>query len=291
MIVADRLKKYYGKNCGVENVSFSIAPGEIYGLIGPNGAGKTTTIRIILGLLKMDSGSVSIGGVGVPEDLEKVKSSIGYLPGEVNFYGEMRVKEFLKFNRGFYSQDLQESEDELVEYLAIDREKKFKELSQGNKKKVGILQALVHHPKYLILDEPTNGLDPLLQNKLYQLLERERNGGATILFSSHVLSEVERLCQRVGVVRNGELVKELSMEDVREIAVRKITVTGYKDLSSLDGYNSTYSDESSRVYSVRNSELNGFLKKLTALEYTDVEIKRPPLEETFMEIYGGGEQE
>ncbi|MBN2219581.1 MAG: ATP-binding cassette domain-containing protein [Kosmotogaceae bacterium] len=126
MIIADRLKKYYGKNCGVENVSFSIAPGEIYGLIGPNGAGKTTTIRILLGLLKMDSGSVSIGGAGVPEHLGRVKSAVGYLPGEVNFYGEMRVKEFLKFNRGFYQEDLQEYEDVLVEHLVIDREKKFK---------------------------------------------------------------------------------------------------------------------------------------------------------------------
>ena len=285
MLVAKHLKKYYGKYRGVEDVSFSIKPGEIYGLIGPNGAGKTTTIRIILGLLYKDSGNITIAGHEIPKDLKRITNKIGYLPGEVNFYPDMKIREFLRFNRNFYPQIELDYEKDLVEFLNINPEKKFKELSQGNKKKVGILQALVHKPEYLIMDEPTNGLDPLLQSKLYELLQEERKRGTVILFSSHVLTEVERLCQRVGVIKEGKLVKELAMEDVHKYTKKLVTVYGLKKPDRLYEYELVNNNGREFTFSINRDELKGFLKALTNLEFSDLQIRNPSLEEAFMEFY------
>ncbi|RKX48620.1 MAG: ABC transporter ATP-binding protein [Thermotogae bacterium] len=285
MLVAKHLKKYYGKYRGVEDVSFSIKPGEIYGLIGPNGAGKTTTIRIILGLLYKDSGNITIGGHEIPKDLKRITNKIGYLPGEVNFYPDMKIREFLRFNRNFYPQIELDYEKDLVEFLNINPEKKFKELSQGNKKKVGILQALVHKPEYLIMDEPTNGLDPLLQSKLYELLQEERKRGTVILFSSHVLTEVERLCQRVGVIKEGKLVKELAMEDIHKYTKKLVTVYGLKEPDRLYEYELVNNNGREFTFSINRDELKGFLKVLTNLEFSDLQIRNPSLEEAFMEFY------
>lgn len=288
MLIAEHLKKYYGKYRGVEDISFTIKPGEIYGLIGPNGAGKTTTIRIILGLLCKDAGIVKIGEHDIPKELNNVKNNIGYLPGEVNFYPDMRIKEFLKFNRNFYPQIENSYENELVEFLNIDTEKKFKELSQGNKKKVGILQALVHKPKYLIMDEPTNGLDPLLQSKLYELLEKEREKGTIILFSSHVLTEVERLCQRVGVIKDGKLIKELAMEDIHKYTRKLVTVYGLKNPEKLSEYELVNHNRREFTFSINQTELKSFLNDLVNLEFDDLQIRNPTLEESFMEFYAEG---
>ncbi|MBZ4649955.1 MULTISPECIES: ABC transporter ATP-binding protein [Thermosipho] len=174
MIKVKNLKKYYGKNVGIEDVSFEVKEGEIVGLIGPNGAGKTTTIRILTGFLTPDNGEAYIDNKKMPFEIDKVKKNIGYIPGEVNFYGDMKIKDFLKFNRAFYQNIDQDYEKYIIKTLGIDLNKKFKELSLGNKKKIAILQALVHKPKYLILDEPTSGLDPLVQQKFYALLEEHK---------------------------------------------------------------------------------------------------------------------
>jgi ABC-2 type transport system ATP-binding protein len=174
MIKINNLNKYYGKHRGIEDVSFEIKEGELLGLIGPNGAGKTTTIRILTGFLKPDSGEALIDGKKMPYDVDFVKENIGYIPGEVNFYGDMKISEFLEFNRSFYKNIDKEYEKEIIDLLGIEVNKKFKALSLGNKKKVAILQALVHKPKYLILDEPTNGLDPLVQQKFYDLIKRHK---------------------------------------------------------------------------------------------------------------------
>ncbi|MEA2066955.1 MAG: ABC transporter ATP-binding protein [Thermotogota bacterium] len=285
MIIAENLKKYYGKYRGVENVSFKIEKNEIYGLIGPNGAGKTTTIRIILGLLKKDRGFVKVGDHIIPHYLHHAKHKIGYLPGEVNFYGNMEVKEFLRFNRRFYKDINREYENELCDYLNIERNKRFKELSQGNRKIVGILQAVVHKPDYLILDEPTNGLDPLLQNKLYDLLEKERERGAAILFSSHNLSEVERLCQRVGIIKNGELIKDLNIDDFSEYSRKLVTIRGLSKPEHLDNFEVKNKNGQTHVYTVKKSQIKEFMKKLSEVAFEDVQIRNPTLEESFMEFY------
>ncbi len=290
MIRVSNLKKYYGKHRGVEELSFEIHPGEIYGLIGPNGAGKTTAIRSILGLLKRDAGSVSIAGKNIPSELEVIKPDIGYLPGEVNYYGDMKVKDLLSFNRKFYKSVDTAYESELIDYLDIDNQKKFKELSQGNRKKVGILQTLVHRPKYLVMDEPTNGLDPLLQEKLYDLLSQEKAQGKAILFSSHVLSEVERLCQRVGVIKQGRLVREFTIDSLKEFASKRVTVAGLKNVEPLKQYEVVEEGSGRLTFSVRPSELQEFLKRLCEVSFDDIEIKNPSLTEAFMEHYSGSEQ-
>ncbi len=290
MIRVSNLKKYYGKHRGVEELSFEIHPGEIYGLIGPNGAGKTTAIRSILGLLKRDTGSILIAGKRVPDELENVKPDIGYLPGEVNYYGDMKVKDFLSFNRKFYESVDTTYESELVDYLDIDIQKKFKELSQGNRKKVGILQTLVHRPKYLVMDEPTNGLDPLLQEKLYDLLAKEKEHDRAILFSSHILSEVERLCQRVGVIKQGYLIREFTIDSLKEFASKRVTVVGLKKADRLKQYEVVEEGQDRVTFSVKPSDLQEFLKEISSVSFDDIEIKNPSLTEAFMEYYSGSEQ-
>jgi len=290
MILVKNLRKYYGKHRGVEDLSFEIHPGEIYGLIGPNGAGKTTAIRSVLGLLKRDAGDVLIADRKIPSQIEEVKPAVGYLPGEVNYYGDMKVRDLLSFNRRFYGSVDTRYEAELIEYLDIDIQKKFKELSQGNRKKVGILQSIVHKPDYLILDEPTNGLDPLLQEKLYQLLSQEKARGVSILFSSHVLSEVERLCQRVGVIKQGRLIREFTIDSLKEFATKRVTIVGLRNAEALDRFEVVEEGTDRLTFSVRPSELQEFLKDLCKASFEDMEIKNPSLTEAFMEYYSGSEQ-
>lgn len=285
MLIVEGLKKYYGKNRGVVDVTFSIDKGEIYGLIGPNGAGKTTTIRIILGLIKKDSGNLSIDGKKIPEKIDSIKNKIGYLPGEVNLYPDMKVDEFLKYNWGFYKYD-KVYEKELCDFFELDTKRKFKELSQGNKKKVGIVQALAHKPDYLILDEPTNGLDPLLQKRFYKQLEKERNEGKTILFSSHNLNEVEMLCDRVGIIKDGITVKEMSIAEIGEYTIKKVEVIDLKINEELKRFDYRTENENKTVFNIPRKELKEFLSLLSKNNFSDIQIRNPSLEETFMDFYG-----
>ncbi|MEA1884705.1 MAG: ABC transporter ATP-binding protein [Thermotogota bacterium] len=285
MLEVKQLKKYYGKHRGIEQVSFNISKGEIYGLIGPNGAGKTTTIRIILDLLSADTGEIHLEGKVLPKYLNSMKHRIGYLPGEINLYPQMRVSRFLKYNSNFYKTYDEKYEDELCDDLGLDKKKRFKELSMGNRKKVGIIQALVHKPDILILDEPTNGLDPLLQKNFYTLVEKERERGCAILFSSHNLLEVERLSDRVGIIKEGVLIKEMSINQLSVYTQKVITVHGLKNGEQLEKFEKKESSNSAKSFLIKKSELKGFLTILNKLDYTDVEIKNPTLEETFMAFY------
>ena len=198
VIEVKNLTKTYGKSRGISDVSFNVEQGEIFGFIGPNGAGKSTTIRTLLSLIHPTSGSATIFGKDIVKDAPAIKKDIGYLPSEVFYYDNMRVKDLLKYSASFYKKDCRKRMNELAEIMELDLNRKIDDLSLGNKKKVGIVQGLLHEPKLIILDEPTSGLDPLMQHKFFELLEEENKKGATILFSSHILSEVQRLCDRVG---------------------------------------------------------------------------------------------
>lgn len=287
MIKVNKLKKYYNKNRGIEDVSFEISKGEIYGLIGPNGAGKTTAIRILNGLLKEDSGSASISGYSIPKNLDKIKNKVGYLPGEVNYYSDMKVKDFLQFNRKFYKDPDIKYEEELIDKLQIDLNKKIKELSLGNKKKVAIVQSLIHRPEYLILDEPTNGLDPLLQQILYEIILEEKEKGTAILFSSHILSEVEKICDRVGIIKDGDLIKEYSINELKNISIKNITIYGLENPEILTKKYKITRNYKGNNYdlSLKSTELKEFFDFLSKLEFLDIEIQNPKLEETFIEFY------
>ncbi|PNR99530.1 ABC transporter [Petrotoga miotherma DSM 10691] len=290
MIKVENIKKYYGKYLGVEDISFKIKKGEIYGLIGPNGAGKTTTIRAMMGMISIDEGRITIGDKNIPHDLKHIKNKIGYLPGEVNFYENMRVKDFFDFNDRFYKNIDKKYEKELIDLLELETNKKFKELSMGNKKKVGIIQAIVHRPEYIIFDEPTNGLDPLLQHKLYSILEKEKERGATILFSSHILSEVEKICDKVGIVKKGKIIKESNIEEIAKVFKKTITIYKLKEINKFKDFEIKEQEDSYITYLVKNDDLNSFFEILSKCSYEDIEIKRPSLEEIFIDYYRSDEE-
>lgn len=218
----NKLTKFYGDSVGVKNVSFEVEKGEVFGFIGPNGAGKSTTIRTLLGLLKPTSGSAKVFGLDAETEGKELRQRIGYLPSEVNYYEEMTSRELLTYSAGFYPNvDLHEI-DRLAEVFELDLDKLIEDLSFGNKKKCAIVQCLLHQPELLILDEPTSGLDPLMQNRFFEVLEDLSKKGTTIFFSSHILSEIQRMCDRAAVIRNGEIIAIEHIQHLLEKQMKKV---------------------------------------------------------------------
>src|SRR5659263_164069 len=207
VIEIKNLTKNYGKARGITDVSFNVEQGEIFGFIGPNGAGKSTTIRTLLSLIYPTSGSATIFGMDCVKFGPEIKKEIGYLPSEVFYYDNMKVIDLLKYSASFYKKDCSKRITELAEIMDLDLNKKIDDLSFGNKKKVGIVQGLLHSPKLIILDEPTLGLDPLMQQIFFDLIREENKRGATILMSSHILNEVQRICSRVAIIKEGKIIK------------------------------------------------------------------------------------
>ena len=219
------LTKYYGKIRGVENLTLKLEEGEIFGFIGPNGAGKSTTIRSIMNLINKSSGKVFIENKEFNKDCIDIKEKIGYLPSEIYFYDDLTVKQMLDYHESFYKKDIHNRRIELVNKLQLDEKKKIEDLSLGNLKKLGIILAFMHEPKILILDEPTSGLDPIMQNIFYDLLKEEKAKGHTIFYSTHVLSEVSKICDRVGIIKEGQLIKIEKIEDLFSNSLTVVTVT------------------------------------------------------------------
>ena len=224
VIEINNLTKTYGNARGIVDVSFQVKEGEIFGFIGPNGAGKSTTIRTLLSLIYPTSGSAKIFGKDCIEFAPEIAKEIGYLPSEVFYYDNMKVIDLLKYSASFYKKDCSKRMKELVEIMDLDPTKKIDDLSLGNKKKVGIVQGLLHEPKLIILDEPTSGLDPLMQQKFFDLLIEENKKGATILFSSHILGEVQRLCNRVAIIKEGKIVTVEKISNLQENNYKKIKI-------------------------------------------------------------------
>jgi ABC-2 type transport system ATP-binding protein len=216
------LAKYYGNQCGIENVSFTIEKGEIYGFIGPNGAGKTTTIRTLLALIHPTSGSASIFGKDCIREAETIAGSVGYLPTEIYYYENMTAIELLQYTAALYQVKAADRITELAGKLNLDLKRKISSLSYGNKKKVGIIASLLHQPKLLILDEPTSGLDPLVQQTFIDILKEENKKGMTVLFSSHVLSDVQKVCNRVAILKEGRVIDVQNISELREKGFKKV---------------------------------------------------------------------
>ncbi|NLN51730.1 MAG: ABC transporter ATP-binding protein [Clostridiaceae bacterium] len=282
------LKKYYGKQRGVENVSFSLNEGEIFGFIGPNGAGKTTTLRCILGLIFPDAGEIKVFGKDAIKDRVELAKDIGYLPGEVFFYEKMTVGALLDYAASFFDQDLSRRKKELCEWMELDLKKRIAELSLGNKKKLGIVQGLLHRPKLLLLDEPTSGLDPLMQRRFFNLLREEQKNGVTILFSSHILSEVRKLSERIAIIRTGEIVDIKSLAELEEQNVKRVhlqadekILIGLDDLGEIE-----LSSPGQRSY-LYQGDINYLIDRLSGLHLRNVSIEEPDLEEVFMHYYEG----
>ena len=281
-----KLKKYYGKSRGIENVSLKLNSGEIYGFIGPNGAGKSTTIRTIMGLINKTSGNIIYNNKELDTNDINIKSSIGYLPSEINLYGDMLVSEVFDYHESFYKKDLSKRRKELVKLFKINENKKIEDLSLGNLKKVGIVLSLMHEPILLILDEATSGLDPLMQQTLHKLLLEEKSKGTTILYSSHVLSEVYNLCDRIGFIKDGVIIREDSIENIKNNNYTYLTISS-KDIKNIKKELKLVvkHEKDNEITFVNNIESNTLIKKLSKYDIDNLLIENISLEDLFESLY------
>ena len=225
------LTKWYGKTVGVKNVSFDVQAGEVLGFLGPNGAGKTTAMRVLVGLIQATSGSARIQGVSTLNSHPSMRANIGYLPGVLELYRHLSGSDFLHFLAGMRRVDCANRITQLAEQLDVDLSKRITELSKGNRQKLGVIQAFMHNPKVLILDEPTGGLDPLVQREFESILNEARDNGAGVLLSSHVLSEVEHLADRVAVLDKGELLAVEQIELLKSATARTLDLQFPQEIS------------------------------------------------------------
>lgn len=296
------LTKRYGKARGITNINLTVNRGEIFGFIGPNGAGKSTTIRTLLGLISKSAGSATVLGYDIEAERTQMLSHVGYLPSEVFYYDGMRAKDLLKYAASFYEGDFTQRIQDLASRLDLDLNKRIDDMSLGNKKKVGIIQGLLHQPDLIILDEPTSGLDPLAQRTFFDLIRKENQRGATVLFSSHILSEVQNICDRVAIIRDGRIIETQSIAELRRTAVKRVSLTSAESAESAEGAavdpltlglpeGSVTGVESEGTQSsfVFNGDCNVLLSSLAARHLSDVNITEPSLEEIFMHYYQDGD--
>ncbi len=293
---ADGLIKNYGSVRALRGVDLEVKRGEIFGFLGPNGAGKTTTIRCMLDLIRPSGGLIRVLGLDPQADPLAVRAQVGYLPGELNLESNMTVSEALSYFaqlRGDRVDRLYMSQ--LAEHLALDIDNSIKNLSRGNKQKVGLVQALMARPHLLLLDEPTSGLDPLMQQVVYRLLQEACSNGATVFFSSHIISEVEAIAGRVAIIREGRIVQEASPGQLVEMAMRRVSVrfrepVDPSPLGRVEGV-SVLSHADNQVKLQVAGTMDGLIKALALLPVQDLETERPSLEEIFLAYYAGGDRE
>jgi len=284
------LSKTYGKSRGIDHVNLKINEGEVFGFIGPNGAGKSTTIRILLNLIFPTGGSARIMGMDVIRETKKIKQLIGYIPSDANAYPAMDVQEFLSYCMRFYNvQNGLNRIAELAELFELDTKRKIDDLSMGNRKKVSIIQSLIHSPKLLILDEPTMGLDPLMQAKFFELLRLENQKGMTIFFSSHILNEVQMLCKRVAIIKEGKIINVEDIETLRKKQLKKVFIEfedhRNKESLNLDGIESIISREDAELSFMYSGMINELVGSLAERKIANLTIEEPTLEEIFMHYY------
>ncbi len=224
-IQIENLVRDYGGGKGVFDVSFHVDQGEAFGFLGPNGAGKTTTIRHLMGFLKPRAGKCTIDGMDCWSERDKVQTRLGYIPGEISFFDDMSGTEFLRFIADYRRIGTHGRTQELLELFELDPKSRIKKMSKGTKQKLGIVAAFMHDPDIILLDEPTSGLDPLMQNRFVNFVAKEKEQGKTILMSSHIFEEVERTCDRIGIIRKGRMTAVDSAAALRERHTHSYTVT------------------------------------------------------------------
>lgn len=281
------LTKYYGKSRGIIDLNLSVTEGEFFGFIGPNGAGKSTTIRTLLGLIKKSSGSAEIFGRNVETNKKEILAEVGYLPSEAVFYSGMRVKDVIKLSADLRKKDCKKEAKVLCERLGLDAEKKVEELSFGNRKKVAIVCALQHNPRLCVLDEPTGGLDPLMQREFFTILKERNAEGATIFLSSHILSEIQRNCTRAAIVREGKLIAFDSVEALSKTSAKRIHIEGNADITALKNVRDIQKTDNGTSF-LYSGDINDFLQYISKYSIDDLSISEPDLEEIFMHYYLDG---
>jgi ABC-2 type transport system ATP-binding protein len=287
IIEVNNLTKYYGKARGIVDVSFNVDEGEIFGFIGPNGAGKSTTIRLFLSLIYPTSGEAKIFGKDCIKYGPEIRQDIGYLPSEVFYYEGMKVLDLLKYSASFYKKDCTKRLYELSDIMELDLKRRIDDLSYGNKKKVGIVQGLLHSPKLIVLDEPTAGLDPLMQQNFFNLIREEHQRGATVFFSSHILGEVQRMCSRVAIIKEGSIIKFQDIKSLQHDNYKKIRITAEKldeKAFSFDGISNLQRENGVLSFLYRGN-INQVTKVISGMQLADLIIEEPTLEEIFLHYY------
>lgn len=268
VIDIQHLKKYYGRHMGVEDVSLTVEKGEIFGFLGSNGAGKSTTIRCLLGLIQPTAGEITLLGGRYP-NLTEALAHIGYMPSEAMFYPDTKVRDVIAFAAASRKKDCSEEAKSLCTILEVPVEKKIKDLSLGNRKKVSIVCALQHQPELIILDEPTSGLDPLMQERFFDIIKEACDNGATCFLSSHVLSEIKNYCHRAAIIKDGKMIKIDTIAHLTRSQSKQVTVW-------RDGKSESFAHMGTAA------EL---LAKLAELAPDDFLVEEPSLEELFMDYY------
>lgn len=279
-----KLTKYYGKVRGIKELDLTVTHGEFFGFIGPNGAGKSTTIRTVLGLIAPTSGDAMIFGKDVTKEREAILQNIGYLPSEALFYQGMKVKDILRLSADLRKVDCSAESKRLCERLQLDTARKIDDLSFGNRKKVAIVCALQHRPELLVLDEPTGGLDPLMQKEFFDILRERNREGTTIFLSSHVLSEIQRNCTRAAIIRDGRIIAQGSVDDLSKTSAKRITVHGSIHLENLSGVRDRKAGEDGISF-LYSGDMGSLLRTLASDQVDDLTVTEPDLEEIFLHYY------
>jgi ABC-2 type transport system ATP-binding protein len=290
IIQTDQLTVYYGNQRGVVDLDLSVNQGEVYGFLGPNGAGKTTTQRVLLDILRPTKGSASMFGLDCQKDGVAIRTRVGYLPGELSLYPNMTARGFLDMAASVSGGDVdQDYRRSLIDRLQLDPNRRMREYSRGNKQKVGVVAAFMRRPDLLILDEPTSGLDPLVQAAVLELVREAKTEGRTVFFSSHIISEVQAVCDRVGIIREGRLVATESVETLIRQQFRRLRLT-FPDSPpafELDGVTETARDDRTVILEIREN-FHPVLEKAVSAGVADLETIPVSLEEVFRAYYGGG---
>lgn len=284
MIETKLLTKYYGNNIGIKDLNFKLNQGKLYGFVGPNGAGKSTTIKVLLGFIFKDSGEAYINNFDIEKDSHEIKEFTSYVPSDVRLYPNLKIKELFNYNKSFYNNTDYESElKRLIEIFDLDLEKKFSELSTGNKKKVSIILAMVSKPKVLIFDEPTSGLDPIIQERFFTELKERVNNGVTVFLSSHNLSELEDYADYVIFINEGRIIKEI---DFKEIEKHKIVTISNGNLEYIDESH-IISNFDNRISFRFEGDTNELLNLLAKINPDDLIIENEKLDKYFKDVYRG----
>ncbi len=297
-IALDGVHKWYGPVHALRGLNLEVRPGEIFGFLGPNGAGKTTTIRCLLDLIRPQRGTVRVLGLDVQRHSVEVRSQTGYLPGELHLDERLTAAQHLRlFNRVRGNRADWRYVTELAERLRLDLDRPIRNLSLGNKQKVGLIQALMHRPRLLVMDEPTTGLDPLMQREVFALLREARDAGATVFFSSHIMSEVELLAERVAIVRQGRVVEVAVTDALIQRALRRVFVrfrepVDPRPLANLPGVTLLEQAETDgRAVTLQvQGTMDELLRALAELPVLDLDTERPSLEEVFLAYYAEEEE-
>jgi ABC-2 type transport system ATP-binding protein len=291
------LHKSYGKVEALQGVNVEVKRGELFGFLGPNGAGKTTTIRCMLDMIRPQSGTIRVLGIDPQKNPKAVHAQVGYLPGELNIEANLRVKDALRYFTELRGNNVEwDYTHQLAERLDLDLEIPIRNLSKGNKQKVGLVQALMHKPQLLMMDEPTSGLDPLMQQEVYRLLREAKDGGATIFFSSHIINEVESLADRVAIISRGAIIEEaepgkLVNMEVRRMQIRFKETVDANQLARVEGVTLLSKNGGAQITLRIEGDLDGIIKALGKYPVSDIDLQRQSLEEAFLAYYQTGDKE